>query len=126
MINASYPFHVLQLCSLVKKKKKKNVEEGNLIARKFSDFEGNLVSLREKLKKYIREICHPGGKSWSDCREINIFPGLVVLNHVPASLLICHVYLPPQRGCYNVAKPLRGVRFPHAALAPLCHHCPCV
>ena len=31
----------------------KNPEEGNLIARKFSDFEGNLVILREKIKKYI-------------------------------------------------------------------------
>ena len=37
---------------------------------------GTFVILREKRKKYIREICHHGGKSCPDCREINIFfPG---------------------------------------------------
>ena len=30
----------------------KNLEEGNLVAGKFSNFEGNLVIFREKIKKY--------------------------------------------------------------------------
>ena len=41
--------------------------------KKGSSFPGNFVILREKIKKYIREICHSGGKFCSACQEINIF-----------------------------------------------------
>ena len=44
----------------------KNLEEGNLIVGKFCDFAGNFVIFRGKIKKYIREIFHPGGKSFPD------------------------------------------------------------
>ena len=57
----------------------KSLEEGNLIARKFCNFEGNFVILREKMKKFIREICHAGGKSYPDCQEIIFFSRPVLL-----------------------------------------------
>ena len=41
------------------------LEEGKLLLGKFCDFEG-------KNKKYIKEICHSGGKFGPDCREIII------------------------------------------------------
>ena len=44
--------------------------------KKGSSFPGNFVVLREKIQKYIREICHSGGKFCPDCREIDTFPGL--------------------------------------------------
>ena len=48
----------------VEKKKKKNLGEGKQLPRRFCDFES-------EIKKYIREICHSGGKICSHCREIN-------------------------------------------------------
>ena len=50
---------------------KKTWKKGSSLLGKFCDFEG-------KIKKYIREICHSGGKFHPDCREINIFPGLTL------------------------------------------------
>ena len=43
------------------------------LSGKFCDFEGNFVNLREKIRKYLREICYSRGKFCSTCREIHIF-----------------------------------------------------
>ena len=64
------------LVSTVGKEKKPGGKE--VLLRKFCDFEGKSVILRGKMKKNIREICYAGRKILTDCREINIFPGLLV------------------------------------------------
>ena len=38
----------------------------------------NFVTLWEEMQKYIREICHAGGKFCPTCMEITIFPGPVL------------------------------------------------